>query len=89
MTDLLKRIKEGWAPAIICAVLTIAYIGITIYAVGWGTHSINESRSMVDRIGDAWFMSLGYFLLTTKNSERKTELLATAPPVNPIAMESR
>ncbi len=77
--------RIDWPPLIFGGVLTSAYTGIVITLMFIKLPEGSESIvvPLVNRMGDVFMMAMAYLYVTTASSNKKTDLLAKAGPVDP------
>lgn len=75
--------KVSPVPATLSFVITTGYFGILIGSMAGWLH-IDDSQSMLMMLGSlttAWGVAMSYWFNTTRDSGRKTELLARAESI--------
>lgn len=80
-----RRPHTDWPPLAFAGILTTAYVGIVVsllfIKVPEGAESVVVP--LVNRLGDVFMMAMAYLYVTTAASNRKTDLLAKAGPIDP------
>jgi hypothetical protein len=77
--------KPSPVPAVLSIGVTLGYFGILI-GMMLGTLKVSDSQALLLMLGSlstAWGAVMAFWFGTTRDSGRKTELLAQAPPVQP------
>ena len=80
-----RPLRVDWPPLIFAGVLTLAYTGIviTLMFIKPPEGSATIVVPLVNRLGDVFMMAMAYLYVTTASSNKKTDLLAKAGPVDP------
>lgn len=80
-----RPLRVDWPPLVFGGVLTLAYTGIVITLMFIKLPEGSESIvvPLVNRLGDVFMMAMAYLYVTTASSNKKTDLLAKAGPVDP------
>lgn len=79
-----KRVRD-WAPLILAFVIMGCFISVLEYLIRGEIHPSTRDvvLQMVETLKNITIMVVSYFVGTTAASERKTELIAKANPVDP------
>ncbi len=79
----MQKASGSWVPATLSLIVTIGYFGILMGMLkGWFTASDSEALLiMLGSLSTAWGVVMAFWFGTTRDSGRKTELLAKAAPV--------
>jgi len=75
--------KPSPVPAVLSIGVTLGYFGILV-GMMLGLLNVNDSQAlliMLGSLGTAWGMVMAFWFGTTRDSSRKTDLLAQAPPI--------
>lgn len=77
--------RIDWPPLIFAGILTLAYTGILVTLMFVKPPEGSEAlvSPLVNRLGDVFMLSMTYLYVTTASSNKKTDLLAKAGPVDP------
>lgn len=77
--------KPSPVPALLSVGVTLGYFGILV-GMMLGALKVNDSQALLLMLGSlstAWGAVMAFWFGTTRDSGRKTELLAQAPPTKP------
>lgn len=80
-----KKARPGWAPVVLAAIVLAVFTAVLEYLLRGEIHSSTRDivLQMVETLKNITIMVVSYFVGTTAASERKTELIAKANPVDP------
>ena len=79
----MQTTKPSPVPAVLSIGVTVGYFGILV-GMMLGLLNVNDSQAlliMLGSLGTAWGMVMAFWFGTTRDSSRKTDLLAQAPPL--------
>jgi hypothetical protein len=74
---------HSWLPGVLAVVVTIGFFGLLAISAYHTVPSGSEKLldMMTGSLGTAWIMIVTYYFGSSAGSDRKTELLAQAPPI--------